>query len=172
VGMYVGGGDYKADYSEADWKKLEKSISRSFNKLVAKRNVVGARIEWYKRHWNINGISKFMLVQLKRYQTNISNSYLQINNQAWNVFKYISDKKILKGYIKWMRKLVELYPKSYIMLDTYANLLYKIGRHKEAIVWEQRAIDFSQGLIRDSYSDILEKMIRGEPTWSGCIKIK
>ena len=56
-------------------------------------------------------------------------------------------------------------------VDTYANLLYKVGRTAEAMKWEEFAIEKAnergeQGKdFLEVYKDTLDKMRKGEPTW-------
>ncbi len=48
-------------------------------------------------------------------------------------------------------------------MDTYANILYKLGRTTEAIMWEEIALK-----LDTTNADIkvnLEKMKRNKPTW-------
>ncbi len=64
----------------------------------------------------------------------------------------------------------EFHPKT--QWDTYANLLYKLGRVSEAIIWEQKALD---DLANESgqywekrkleYQIVIEKMKKREPTY-------
>ena len=64
----------------------------------------------------------------------------QLNNYAWKVFSNCSDIKILKSVLKLSKASFEnelkMDPNN---IDTYANLLYKLGRIKEAIEWEKKA---------------------------------
>ncbi len=59
-----------------------------------------------------------------------------------------------------------------IQWDTYANLLYKVGRVDEAVKWETRALDdvkalnntFFEKWIKD-YGATIEKMKLRQPTY-------
>jgi hypothetical protein len=59
-------------------------------------------------------------------------------------------------------------------IDTYAMLLYKVGRTAEAIKWEEFAIAKMKETVKDEetvknfstgYGNRLEKMRKNEPTW-------
>jgi hypothetical protein len=50
------------------------------------------------------------------------------------------------------------------MIDTYANLLYKLGRKQEAISWEERALQMSNKRYAEEYRKVVEQMKNGEPT--------
>ena len=52
----------------------------------------------------------------------------------------------------------------FIFVDAYANLFYKLGRNKEAIEWEQKALAASPEQLKSGYRATLEKMRKGEST--------
>ncbi len=58
---------------------------------------------------------------------------------------------------------MEMQPGDSHSIDTYANLLYKLGRKDDAINWEQKALSLSPG--DPDFTTALSKMKRGEPTW-------
>lgn len=165
TGMYMSGSQLKADSSETDWKSLQKVISHKYDKEVAKRNVLAARIEWYKRHWNTNAISKYLLMQLEQYPVDVKKRFFDINNQAWEAFLHSNDENVLNGYAKWMEKLIQEFPIRHIMIDTYANLLYKLGRKQEAISWEEKALQMAGKGDTAEYSRVVEQMKNGDPTY-------
>jgi len=161
TGMYLNG--IKPDYSEADWEKLEKMICGKFNKSIAGRNILASRFEWYQRHWNIEAASRVKLIELEKYPPDLKYASVAINGIAWNAFLYVTDKETLQGYIKWMEKLLQVrYYASFI--DTYANLLYKIGKNEEAIKWEEKAVEVGKD-APDNYKIIVAQMKSGEPTY-------
>jgi thioredoxin-related protein len=161
TGEYLSG--IEPDYSEADWNKLETMIRQKFDKVAAERNVLASRIEWYQRCWNIDAASRCKLIELKRYPPDLNTQTGLINQYAWNAFQFVSDKKVLKGYIQWMEKII-LVRNSSEYFDTYANLLYKIGEKEKAIRWEEKAAEVGKddGM---HYEEVVGKMKRGEPTY-------
>jgi hypothetical protein len=62
-----------------------------------------------------------------------------------------------------MQKVVEAHPNIYSRIDTYANLLYKAGRIKEAIQWETKAMKMAPA--DTGIKNALEKMKAGKPTY-------
>jgi thioredoxin-related protein len=102
-----------------------------------------------------------------------------LNAAAWDVFLYCMNKSILKMALRWSNVSIlvagtdnEINPiDQYI--DTKANLLYKIGKIKEAIVTEEKAYEIlnsnaeKKGIKGSgkSYLATLETMKRGKPTW-------
>lgn len=91
-----------------------------------------------------------------------------LNTDAWDVFLYSTSKRDLDAALSWSRLCVEFIsfmegnqPNS---LDTYANLLYKLGRKEEALRFEEQAVALAPWFkaIREN----LEKMKQGKPTWT------
>ena len=163
-GMYISGPGLKTDSSEADWKQLEKMLCEKFNGDVTRRNLLSAKVEWYKRHQNYPAAVKYALERLNNFTPDLRSpvEVLNINNDAFTAFIHSTDQKLLLGYIKWMEKLVKAYPERYTAIDTYANLLYKAGKKKEAIRWQEKAVKMAPG---DAViSKALEDMRAGKPT--------
>ena len=162
------------DMTEADWGKLEKLIREKYSASYAKRNVLEARMRWYQAFQNSEGYTKCFFQKLEEYPPvidNMKDPFLQdINGAAWDVFAISKDKKLIHTAIRWMEKLmaVDTIGVEYWM-DTYANLLYKVGRTKRAIHWEKKALNASKRsamgpLFLKQYEKTLEQMRKGEPT--------
>lgn len=60
------------------------------------------------------------------------------NNRAWEVFKHSEDTTQLIKALKWSNYAVMMDPQANWM-DTYANILYKLGHVQLAITWESIA---------------------------------
>ena len=86
-----------------------------------------------------------------------------LNNWAWFSFLKTNDKTYLSKAVEWSRKSVELDPSTGNM-DTYANLLYKLGRQQEAVQLEEKVL--AKDPQNTEFKDTLEKMKKGEPTWN------
>ncbi|MGH2552548.1 MAG: hypothetical protein ACRDEB_02460, partial [Chitinophagaceae bacterium] len=93
---------------------------------------------------------------------------IRLNEFAWSIFKGSSDRKILLKALHWSKMCFEKEDqKNPVYIDTYANLLYKLGRKVQALKWENKAQKFAikQGETADWGQDIIDKMSRGEKTW-------
>ncbi|MCU0467000.1 MAG: thioredoxin family protein [Arcicella sp.] len=67
----------------------------------------------------------------------------ELNSFAWGYFNMVEDKTDLEEALKWSARSIELdYSANY--LDTQANLLFKLGRKKEAIKKMKEAIALTQ----------------------------
>jgi hypothetical protein len=87
-----------------------------------------------------------------------------LNNFAWTVFQNCPDMTCVSEALEWSKRSFEDKPNSMFM-DTYANILYKMGKKDDAIVWEQKAIDIADEGSKADMQATLEKMKKGEKTW-------
>jgi thioredoxin-related protein len=98
----------------------------------------------------------------------------EINYIAWDcVFLHLEDNRLLAQIVTLCQMLVRNYPEiDYGYMDTYANILYKSGNSKDAILWEHRAIDkleekkpdFDTPSLKE-FKITLQKMQTGQKTW-------
>jgi len=105
---------------------------------------------------------------VEKYAATLSPFIDELNEYAWALFTKCNDRKILKIALKWSKKSFTNQAKiepGYI--DTYANLLYKIGRKKDALKWEMKGqrIAIEQGLDKNWGQDVIDKISNGEKTW-------
>ena len=159
-------GNSKPDHSEVEWKKMYNLIQKKYNSSYAKRNLVEAKVQWYEKHNNFPSFVKYYLTKLEL--NNGEDPFL--NSRAWDIFIKITDKKILNKIVPWMNKLAQQYSHDFNILDTYANLLYKIGKKQEAIQWEGKALNLAKtkGAHKtdiENFSKAIEQMTKGEPTY-------
>jgi len=96
------------------------------------------------------------------------------NNQIYELlFKYSTKKTQLLAGANYLKKLLRINPEDYQgneafranYVDTYANLIYKAGKVKEAIHWEKIAVDNAFEHQKAEFSANLEKMRNGIKTW-------
>lgn len=169
-GVTAVGSGVKSDYTEADWKKLYKIVHERYNTYFAKRILLNARILWYTGNNNRYKELKYRLLQLEKYPPDLTDPVTPgtVNSIGWKTFLYSTDKKMIKNAIGWMEKAVIRPRPSHhaVVLDTYANLLYKAGRKSEAIQWQEKAINAeTRETAKKKYQKALEQMRRGEPTY-------
>jgi thiol-disulfide isomerase/thioredoxin len=92
--------------------------------------------------------------QFKIFLDNMTNNAqkltsFQLNEYAWGYVQMIKNEKDLKEAIKWSERAIELI-ESPTNLDTYAILLSKLGRKKEAIKAEKKAIKLAKKAGEDT----------------------
>ncbi|HEX9512828.1 MAG TPA: thioredoxin fold domain-containing protein [Puia sp.] len=159
-----------------DWNKIQPIIKKQ-NAGKGEEFLVGSSIIYYLNGLDITRTEKncknligAASVYIKKYP-----SFLRadpLNTWAWLVFEHSSKKSELSTAISWSKRAVEAEPNDLAYLDTYANLLYKVGRIQEAITWEEKAekleedkAAISKRAPNEVYRVTLEKMRKGEKTW-------
>ncbi|SEW03991.1 Glycosyl hydrolases family 2, TIM barrel domain [Chitinophaga sp. YR573] len=143
-----------------DWKILEREI-------VAKYGLAGEEAIWYTkaihshnvRDWNSLFASATLL--MKKYSVRISSQ--DLNRFAWDIFENVTDRTMLRAALTWSKNSLQMQANPNYM-DTYANLLYKLGYKEEAIKWEKKALHLLPEDI--TFKDALEKMNNGKKTWN------
>jgi thioredoxin-related protein len=166
-----------ADLSETNWDAIYRTIKDRFNKEYAERNILTAKLNWYLDHDNYKRAAESYFEKLNKYGIDtiqmFPNSttpvdHMITNGFAWQVFLHLDDKKLIKEAIKWMQNLI-ISDINGGYIDTYANLLYKLGKRNQAIEWQQKAIQlaltFNYQPDIDEFNEHLEKMKKGKPTW-------
>lgn len=82
----------------------------------------------------------------------------QLNKMAFTIQKLTSDKEQLGFALKLSEKTLRYNYPPYI--DTYAQILYKLGAKKDARDWQKKAVDLSEKMYmpNESYKEVLLKM--------------
>lgn len=172
-------GKIEPDLVEADWAKLKKMISEYFTEGYAIKNVFTAKIRWYWKHQNMEDVSRTYFAQLDKYPPlDLAKEFRMVNQICWQTFLYSNDRKLLQKALGWMEKVLQKVSSEPRHLDTYANLLYKLGKSKKAILWEEKAVThqtsrYGQHSINE-FRSVVQKMKNGEPTYleEGAIWVK
>lgn len=89
---------------------------------------------------------------------------MELNNFAWAIFENCDDPKCLESALAWSKQSLEKQDNP-MYLDTYANLLYKTGKTKEAITIQEKALALADSESKADYQATLDKMKAGKPTW-------
>jgi hypothetical protein len=145
-----------------DWSSIEQRAVSKYGTL-GKEYVDGRQMVYYWSAQPINGDSLGKYYKLY-FEKALPRSEYHINNASWAVFESVNDPAVLALAVKVSKYNVDhIAPNDPTDIDTYANLLYKTGKAKEAIEWEEKAVQLSNH--NPSLVATLEKMKKGEPTW-------
>lgn len=162
-----------------NWTVIKRVIKKRFNKDIANTNVINAKVGWYrdKKEW-----SSYLNALMQKWQIDsvefIKFSWLYLNDIAWTVCVHSNKRNQLKISLKWAdMAILKLEKLESGVLDTKANILYKLGHKKEAITLEKRALgladeesrintfesekEYYARLIKH-YQNIVNKMEKGE----------
>lgn len=170
----------KDSLQDPDWKQVAKNITKKYNKDYSKRNILYQqtsfylyRTEKYDTNWPELIEST---VNLFDYISNDSDTAVRItdggiNNFCYNaIFLHSTDRQLINKAIGWMEDVLKRDEYKYCNnIDTYANLLYKIGRKNEALKWEEKALKIALDTKDDDsiklFSSVIAKMKENKPTW-------
>jgi hypothetical protein len=143
-----------------DWSILEKKIVPQYGDPGEEMLLHAKSIHCInQRDWN--NFVPTVSILIEKYRSSVPNEML--NNFAWAIFENVSDTNLLKSALEWSKYSLES-EEVPMMMDTYANLLHKLGNQQEAIKWEQKAVDAQP--TEEAFKLTLEKMKRGEKTWN------
>jgi hypothetical protein len=92
-------------------------------------------------------------------------SVFDMNNDAWLLFTNVTDSEQLRTALSWSKSVIEKEPTANYY-DTYANILYKLGRTDQAIKMQEKGLKLPVGNASiESIRSNLEKMKCGKKTW-------
>src|SRR6202000_2229249 len=92
---------------------------------------------------------------MKKYGAGASGE--QLNNYAWTVFQHCPDMSCVTEALDWSKRSFKD-KENPMFMDTYANILYKMGKKDEAVTWEEKALKIAGEGERANYQQTLEKM--------------
>ncbi len=144
-----------------DWTALQTSLLQKYpgqaDELTATAKVFYYQ---YKKDWN--AFQTVIVPYMNKYGQNVPAG--QLNEYAWTVFENCKDMTCVKEALEWSKRSFKDKEEP-MFIDTYANLLYKMGNVTEAIKWQEKAIALVAEAEKASYRETLEKMKKGEKTW-------
>ena len=143
------------------WEKLnEQFIEEYGDKAPEILAYTKATYCLYKKDW-VN-YQTSVAEYVNKYSDKIASE--DLNEYAWGVFQNCKDDACLRQALDWSKQTFK--DKDIAMyIDTYANLLYKLGKKEEAIEWQKKALA-AAGNNRDKYAETLKKMEGGVKTWN------
>ena len=148
---------------EPNWSKLKDSVNAKYP-AKADEVIAYSKVLFYMNRQQWNDFGPAIVAYMKSYGDNVSQS--DLNEYAWTVFQNCSDETCLQNALEWSKRSFEK-EKNPAYMDTYANLLYRLGRKEEAIEWEQKAIDLiANDDDKKGYQQTLDKMKAGDKTWN------
>jgi thioredoxin-related protein len=144
-----------------DYDTLEKQLNTKYEKVNFSKTISSMKLSNYlqKKDWKtfVNEYDKIV-------KTNANITAEELNEYAWQMFEECNDQEALKVALAWSKLAVERNEVGYIV-DTYANLLYKLGDTKNAILWQEKAVSITSEDRREELQTNLDKMKKGIPTW-------
>ncbi|QHS58330.1 thioredoxin family protein [Chitinophaga agri] len=157
---------------EPDWKDIEYKVTKRYDSKTGKRLAFDHKLAWYYKQEDWENVVKYEIekVEEKGIENAVKASTLQVNNLVYEViFKRSMNPAHLKKGLQFIEVIMKNNPHDDEVIDTYANVLYKIGRKEEAIQQEKRALSLAEEKKRDAnakiYKEVIQKMENNVPTW-------
>lgn len=152
-----------------DWSLTSMVLKREYPDFDFVLLLLQKQTKYYadKKLWDNCADNAYLL--MTKYRNRIDD--WDMNNIVWEyVLMHANSSKNLLEAQKTMADIIKKTDAKYIYMDTYANLLFKIGRKNQAIEWEYKALECC---IKEKgeYVDLedmlsnLKKMQYGQPTW-------
>ena len=144
-----------------DWDKIEKNVIPKYGTPGEEIYLRAKSIYYFNKHdWT--AFLKTATPYIEKYRSKMS-SY-DLNLFAWTIFEQVYDTSILSAALGWSKSTLKE-PTAAAYWDTYANLLYKLGRKEEAIATEEKTVSIAEQNDKPQFQAVLEKMKKGENTW-------
>ncbi|RZJ83759.1 MAG: hypothetical protein EOO20_22220, partial [Chryseobacterium sp.] len=146
---------------EPDWKKIKDAWKKKSDIKNTDSIVHMAMVEYY---WRKKEYPRYIkeYISFLQHSNQIANSNVK-NAAAWRIFDYASDSVDLEIAFKWISQVQNENPSNAYILDTYANILYKRGKIKQALKVQKIAVNDRRygGVFIANYF----KMMASLPTW-------
>lgn len=141
--------EYKDIISE-----LKKLDLKSAGKVICETD-----LGFYTRTENWTGYAATSVEYVEKYVPKDEEEYMNLNNLAWPFYEHVEDAKYLEIAVGWAKRSVDL-RQEYFNTDTYAALLYKVGKKAEAKAAAEKAIELAKKTEQDytGTSELLEKI--------------
>lgn len=152
---------FTRDKSVPDWAILTASVNKKYP-LYGQEAMLNGKVMYYKNMGDWNNFQGVVVDYMKRYGKNASAA--QLNDFAWTVFENCRDMTCVKEALEWSKRSFQD-NNNPMYMDTYANILYKLGMKEEAIKWEEKAVALVSENEKADYKATIEKMKKGEKTW-------
>lgn len=145
---------------EIDWAQIQYRVARYGE--FGNEALVRAKVY---RYFNIQDWKNFLpaVIEYSLSKYSVDESPMNLNNFAWILFENCTEEKDLKIALDYSSRAVSLEPVANWM-DTYANILFKLGRRKDAIYWASKACSLDGDEV---YKKTLESIKQNLSTWKG-----
>lgn len=142
---------------QPEWGMLASKVSRYG--ATGEEILLRAKTIHYLNKQDWDNFAQAAAEYISKYGENLSPD--ELNQYAWTAFEQVNNPSLLEPALNWSQLSLKAGDQP-AYLDTYANLLYKLGKKEEAIKQQEKAVSM---LADASLKENLEKMKRGERTW-------
>jgi thioredoxin-related protein len=162
----------KALNKTPNFDSLEVEISEKYDKQIAKKIMIDARLQWYEKRNDWQMVIKNIIkrIEFQGIDTSIGGRNRLSDIVFGYIFKHGEDKEDLQKGISYMETILKIDSSDHLTIDTYANILYKAGYYRKALEQENKALLLAEKNDENSsikeYKNNITKMKHRLPTWN------
>lgn len=146
-----------------DWDAITKSATAKYPK-IADEMIGKGKLAYYQNQKDWPKFQTEVLAYMNKYGAKATPA--ELNQYAWTVFENCKDMTCVTQALDWSKRSFADKANP-LFMDTYANILHKLGKTKEAIEVQEKAIALTTDeASKKSLQETLEKMKKGEKTWT------
>lgn len=144
------------------WDSLTTVVSAKYP-AYAEEALSKGKLAYYQNAKDWPNFQAAVVAYMEKYGAKASAA--ELNTYAWTVFENCKDMTCVTQALEWSKKSFKD-NKNPMFMDTYANILHKLGRTQEAIPVQEEAIALTtDAASKKSLQESLDKMKKGEKTW-------
>ena len=146
-----------------NWEELEKKLQAKYP-AFANEFLGYAKVNYFMSQGNWEKFAPAVTSYMQQFGAEVNP--MELNNFAWAVFENCSDMDCVEQAVEWAKRATAVKDPNF--LDTYANLLYKSGKKKEAIKAQEATIALAKAANHENLKEFengLQKMKEGKKTW-------
>ena len=143
-----------------DFDAINEKVTKKYPKHGGEA-VASSKVVYYQNKQDWANFQTAVVDYMSKYSSSPSPD--QINVYAKTIFDFCKDVECIKLALKWSKKSIDA-RQNPAYYNTYANILYKLGKSKEAIKWQEKALAATEN-NKENYQLVLDKMKKGEKTW-------
>jgi thioredoxin-related protein len=143
------------------WTALQQQVAKKYPAL-ADEVIARGQVVYYQNTNNWDGFQGAIVGYMKKYGSLATAE--ELNEYAWSVFQHCPDMTCVSEALDWSKRSFKD-EQNPAYMDTYANILYKMGKKDEAIAYEEKALSLVGEEGKQTYQQTIDKMKKGEKTW-------
>ena len=147
-----------------DFTAIEKELAQKYPTINTEKASLEIQPRYFSYTKNYPGLRDSFNKYIEKYGSTIT--AMELNQMAWSIFENCDDPACLKAASEWSKLSLEKAKDTPMYLDTFANLLYRLGEKDQAIKTQEKAISLlTANDKKEDYVATLQKMKKGEKTW-------
>lgn len=147
-----------------DFTAIEKELAQKYPTINTEKASLEIQPRYFSYTKNYPGLRDSFNKYIAKYGSTITAG--ELNNMAWSIFENCDDPACLKAAAEWSKLSLEKEKETPMYLDTFANILYRLGEKEKAIKTQEKAISLlTDATQKEEYVATLQKMKKGEKTW-------